>query len=76
MLRAHANAERQYRQKLRRIDGCDLKSCKAWRTTRWAVDGQEVDGPVPSAASNRFRLKSRNGEIVATGESYPTNAAA
>jgi uncharacterized protein len=24
----------------------------------------------------RFRLKSRNGEIVATGESYPTKAAA
>jgi uncharacterized protein len=23
----------------------------------------------------RFRLKSRNGEIVATGESYPTKAA-
>jgi uncharacterized protein YegP (UPF0339 family) len=24
----------------------------------------------------RFRLKSRNGEIVATGESYPTKAGA
>ena len=24
----------------------------------------------------RFRLKSRNGEIVASGESYPTKAAA
>jgi len=24
----------------------------------------------------RFRLKARNGEVVATGESYPTKAAA
>lgn len=29
-----------------------------------------------SRGEYRFRLKSRNGEIVATGESYPTNAGA